>query len=59
MIMRVLVLTRADSRRNFPAPQLRVVEHNVLTVADYYSHITSQRLAALLDLAPDEVRPAA
>ncbi len=38
--------------------KLRVNEHNVMVVAKYYSRITTARLAELLDLSPDEVRPA-
>lgn len=33
--------------------KLRVVEHNVLTVARYYTRITTTRLAELLDLTPE------
>ncbi|KAF8068421.1 RPN5A [Scenedesmus sp. PABB004] len=36
--------------------KLRVVEHNVLTVAKYYTRITTRRLAELLDLTPDQAR---
>lgn len=35
--------------------QLRVVEHNVLTVAKYYTRISMARLAELLDLPQDKV----
>ena len=40
---------RADLR-------LRVIEHNVLVIAKYYSRITLARLAELLDLSPADVR---
>lgn len=40
---------RADLR-------LRVIEHNVLVIAKYYSRITLARLAQLLDLSPADVR---
>lgn len=36
--------------------KLRVTEHNLLTVARYYTRITTTRLAELLDLTPDLVR---
>lgn len=36
--------------------KLRVTEHNLLTVAKYYTRITTARLAELLDLTPDQVR---
>lgn len=36
--------------------KLRVIEHNVLVVAKYYTRITTARLAELLDLTPDQVR---
>jgi 26S proteasome regulatory subunit N5 len=36
--------------------KLRVTEHNLLTVARYYTRITTARLAELLDLTPDQVR---
>jgi len=35
--------------------QLRVVEHNVLTVAKYYTRISMDRLAELLALPADQV----
>jgi 26S proteasome regulatory subunit N5 len=35
--------------------KLRVTEHNLLTVARYYTRITTARLAELLDLTPDLV----
>jgi 26S proteasome regulatory subunit N5 len=35
--------------------KLRVTEHNLLTVARYYTRITTTRLAELLDLTPDLV----
>ena len=35
--------------------RLRVVEHNVLVVAKYYTRVHTSRLAELLDLTPDEV----
>jgi hypothetical protein len=35
--------------------KLRVTEHNLLTVARYYTRITTARLAELLDLTPDQV----
>ncbi|WIA10564.1 hypothetical protein OEZ85_010751 [Tetradesmus obliquus] len=34
--------------------KLRVTEHNLLTVAKYYTRITTARLAELLDLTPDQ-----
>jgi len=33
---------------------MRVIEHNVRVVAEYYSKITLSRLTALLDLTPKE-----
>jgi 26S proteasome regulatory subunit N5 len=41
--------------RHRAALQLRVVEHNVLVVARYYTRISTTRLAELLDLTPDKV----
>jgi 26S proteasome regulatory subunit N5 len=38
--------------------QLRVVEHNALTVAKYYTRVTTARLAELLDLTPDAAEDA-
>ncbi|KIZ02997.1 26S proteasome non-ATPase regulatory subunit 12 [Monoraphidium neglectum] len=38
--------------------QLRVVEHNVLTVAKYYTRISMARLAELLDLSADKAEDA-
>lgn len=38
--------------------QLRAVEHNVLTVAKYYTRISMARLAELLDLSPDKAEDA-
>ncbi|GBF93932.1 26S proteasome non-ATPase regulatory subunit 12-like [Raphidocelis subcapitata] len=38
--------------------QLRVVEHNVLTVAKYYTRISMARLAELLDLTQDKAEEA-
>ena len=35
--------------------RLRVIEHNVLVIAKYYSRITLARLAQLLDLPAAEV----
>mmetsp|Transcript_35851 Transcript_35851/g.101471 ORF Transcript_35851/g.101471 Transcript_35851/m.101471 type:complete len:489 (-) Transcript_35851:103-1569(-) len=35
--------------------RLRVVEHNMLVIAKYYSRVRMARLAELLDLSPDEV----
>jgi hypothetical protein len=35
--------------------KLRVVEHNVLVLTKYYTRITTQRLAELLDLPQDKV----
>ncbi len=35
--------------------RLRVIEHNILVIAKYYSHITVARLAQLLDLPAAEV----
>lgn len=37
--------------------RLRVVEHNILVIAKYYSRVQMSRLAELLDLSPAEVRP--
>ena len=36
--------------------RLRVIEHNILVIAKYYSRITVARLAQLLDLPAAEVR---
>ena len=36
--------------------RLRVIEHNILVIAKYYSRITVARLAQLLDLPEEEVR---
>ena len=36
--------------------KLRVIEHNILVVAKYYTRISTARLAELLDLSPTEVR---
>jgi 26S proteasome regulatory subunit N5 len=36
--------------------RLRVVEHNILVIAKYYSRVQMARLAELLDLSPEEVR---
>ncbi len=35
--------------------RLRVIEHNILVIAKYYSRITVARLAQLLDLPAAEV----
>eukprot|EP00983_Pelagomonas_calceolata_P065220 1148494-Pelagomonas_calceolata.AAC.2 len=43
-----------DSRRS-EALKLRVIEHNVMVAARYYSEITTQRLSQLLDLSLDDV----
>ncbi len=37
--------------------KLRVIEHNLQVIAGYYSRITLPRLAQMLDLTADEVRP--
>uniref|UniRef100_A0A7S3RAI0 PCI domain-containing protein n=1 Tax=Dunaliella tertiolecta TaxID=3047 RepID=A0A7S3RAI0_DUNTE len=43
----------SDSRRS-EALKLRVIEHNVMVAARYYSEITTQRLSQLLDLSLDD-----
>jgi hypothetical protein len=49
-----LMLLAADGKRQADL-QLRVVEHNVMVVARYYTRISFQRLSQLLDLSPEEV----
>lgn len=45
--------------RHLEALKLRLIEHNVLVIARYYTRISTARLAELLDLTPDQVGRAA